>query len=78
MFHSGGSKPNCAAPLFNQRDNAIRDSDASRLCPASVTPATPPPGAGPVIECFDAGRQKHRPFDEVEIVVDACLRLAVV
>jgi hypothetical protein len=23
VFHSGGSKPNCAAPLFNQRDSAI-------------------------------------------------------
>ena len=22
LFHSGGSKPNCAAPLFNQRDSA--------------------------------------------------------
>jgi pyrroloquinoline-quinone synthase len=22
VFHSGGSKPNCAAPLFNQRDSA--------------------------------------------------------
>jgi integrase len=24
VFHSGGSKPNCAAPLFNQRDSARR------------------------------------------------------
>jgi hypothetical protein len=23
VFHSGGSKPNCAAPLFNQRDSAL-------------------------------------------------------
>jgi hypothetical protein len=23
LFHSGGSKPNCAAPLFNQRDSAV-------------------------------------------------------
>jgi hypothetical protein len=23
VFHSGGSKPNCAAPLFNQRDSAV-------------------------------------------------------
>jgi hypothetical protein len=22
VFHSGGSKPDCAAPLFNQRDSA--------------------------------------------------------
>jgi hypothetical protein len=23
VFHSGGSKPNCAAPIFNQRDSAL-------------------------------------------------------
>ena len=28
LFHSGGSKPNCAAPLFNQRDSA-RDGEGN-------------------------------------------------
>jgi hypothetical protein len=23
VFHSGGSKPNCVAPIFNQRDSAL-------------------------------------------------------
>ena len=56
----------------------VVDRDTSRLSPACLALATPPPGACPVIAAFRYSRQEHRPFDEVAMVMDACLGLAVV
>jgi len=34
VFHSGGSKPNCAAPIFNQRDSARTISTVRSAIPS--------------------------------------------
>jgi hypothetical protein len=41
VFHSGGSKPNCTAPLFNQRDSALAAALVTTISIALAMVAAP-------------------------------------